>query len=349
MQRNPLSLGIVLAILAALAFGVTTPFIQRLGAGLGPFTTASILYFGAALGTAPWPRGSGERREAPVAREHLPRLLLVAVFGAALAPTLFSWGLQRVPAAYGSLLLNSEAIFTVGLAALVHREHVGTRVWLAALLMFAGGAATVAGASAVATAGLAGSLAVVGAVFCWAVDNVLTRPLADLDPAAVVRVKALCGALMTGTLAFLAGEPVPAAAPSAGLLLCGATGYGLSLRLYLLAQRRIGAGRTGSVFAVAPFVGALVAVLLGDRGLDAATLASAALFLGGVFLHVTEQHHHEHAHEALFHDHAHLHDDGHHDHPHPTLLPGPHSHPHHHDPRVHAHAHGPDSHHGHGH
>ena len=48
----------------------------------------------------------------------------------------------------------------------------------------------------------------------------------------------------------------------------GATGYGLSLRLYLLVLRAFGAARTGSVFAFAPVIGALLAIALGDRSLS---------------------------------------------------------------------------------
>jgi drug/metabolite transporter (DMT)-like permease len=349
VPADPIALGTLLAAAAALAFGATTPFIQRLGVGVGPFGTAALLYLGATLGAAARSRSAREPREARVRARHVPRLLAVAFLGAALAPALFAWGLQRVPATCGALLLNFEAVFTVGLAALVHREHVSGRVTLAVALMSLGGCVTVLGASFAGRLGLVGGLAVVAAVLCWALDNVLTRPFADLDPAAVVRVKALCGAALTGAAAVLGGEPRPAWAAAAGLLACGATGYGLSLRLYLLAQRRIGAGRTGSVFALAPFVGALTALAMGDRPAGLPTAVAAALFLAGLALHLTERHRHAHHHEALVHEHAHTHDDGHHQHAHGSPPPGPHSHPHRHEPATHAHPHGPDAHHGHVH
>jgi drug/metabolite transporter (DMT)-like permease len=349
MSNNPIVVGTLLALLAALAFGVTTPFIQRLGSDIGPFTTAALLYLGAAVGTAPWPRRASASLEARVRLRHLPRLIAVALFGAALAPALFAWGLQRVPATSGALLLNGEAVFTVVLASLIHREHIGGRVAVAVALMAAGGAATVAGASSSGRIGILGALAIVAAVLSWALDNVLTRPFADLRPTAVVRTKALVGVALTTVLALWASEPRPRWAESLGLLACGASGYGMSLRLYLLAQRRIGAGRTGSVFAVAPFVGALVALLLGDRPGGLTTVIAAALFLAGLVLHLTEQHGHEHAHEPMTHDHAHTHDDGHHDHAHDVPVAGTHAHPHRHRPQVHAHPHGPDAHHGHDH
>ena len=349
MPKNPIAVGTALAALAALAFGVTTPFIQRFGTGLGPFATASLLYLGAALGASIWPGHKTRSLEAAVRLRHLPRLLVIALFGAALAPALFAWGLQRVPATYGSLLLNAEAIFTVGLAALIHREHIGSRVTLAALLMFAGGVVTVTGAASNGSFGLIGALAIVAAVLCWALDNVLTRPFADLDPAAVVRVKALSGVALTAAVALSFRERPPHLPQLLGLLVCGATGYGLSLRLYLLAQRRIGAGRTGSVFAVAPFVGALVAVLLGDKSFGFLTLLAALLFMAGLALHLTEKHRHVHFHDKLTHDHSHVHDDGHHGHHHESMLTGPHAHPHEHEAQAHEHPHGPDVHHEHRH
>ena len=225
------------------------------------------------------------------------------------------------------------------------------RIVLAAVLMCAGGALTVHDAATGSPSGLLGRLAIMAAVAAWALDNVLTRPLADLDPTAVVRGKALFGVAMTVALAASRGESLPSAVQVAGLVLCGATGYGLSLRLYLLAQRRVGAARTGSVFALAPFFGAAVAAGLGQGTLTWTAAAAAGLFASAVALHLTERHAHQHTHAPLAHDHAHAHDhgDGHHEHAHAIVPSGPHAHMHEHVARVHSHPHGPDAHHGHRH
>jgi hypothetical protein len=173
-----------------------------------------------------------------------------------------------------------------------------------------------------------------------------------------VRSKALIGALASAAVALGRAESLPggggadesgAALAAVGLVLCGAIGYGASLRLYLAAQRALGAGRTASVFATAPFVGAAVAWALGDRTGGPAVFAGAVMMAAGVFLHATERHSHEHAHVALEHDHAHTHDDGHHLHAHDPMPTGSHSHPHRHEPIVHAHPHAPDAHHEHEH
>jgi hypothetical protein len=165
----------------------------------------------------------------------------------------------------------------------------------------------------------------------------------------VVMVKAALGASATCAIAVLAGERMPSATAALGLLAIGATGYGLSLRFYLLAQRSFGAARTGSVFACAPFIGALGALALGDRSGGLLMAGAGALMAAGVFLHLLERHGHEHAHERMDHDHAHTHDDGHHDHVHDPMPTGAHSHAHVHLPGRHAHPHAPDLHHQHRH
>jgi drug/metabolite transporter (DMT)-like permease len=180
-------------------------------------------------------------------------------------------------------------------------------------------------------------------------DNTLSRALADRDPAQVVLGKSLLGASVTATLALLTGATAPTAAASLALLAIGATGYGLSLRLYLLAQRKFGAARTGSVFAFAPFIGAVVALLQGDRAGSMMLAGGALLMILGVIIHIAERHAHSHDHEAMQHEHAHTHDDGHHTHAHQPMPAGPHSHVHLHAPLSHAHPHVPDAHHAHRH
>ena len=347
-RESPLVAGAALALLAALSFGVTAPIIAGAGAHVGPLLTASLLYAGAAasaLVMSRLSRGNG----APLERRHFYRLLAMALVGAGVAPTLLAWGLQHTGATAGSLLLNLEAVFTAALAWSFYREAIGRRVLLALTLMVLGGAVlTLSGARSGSYSGL-GVAAVAGATLAWGVDNTLSRELSQQDPVSIVGIKGALGATATALLAWFFGERLPGAVPLLVLLACGASGYGLSLRLYLLAQRRIGAARTGSIFAVAPFVGASVAWALGDRATNLGTALSTLLFLGGLVLHLTERHHHEHIHPSVDHDHPHRHDDGHHDHAHDPPFAGEHSHPHHHDRLAHDHDHAPDVHHDHSH
>lgn len=339
--------GGALALLAALLFGISTPLVQRYGSGLGAFSTAALLYGGAALVGLLSRRPAG--REARLQRADLPRLLAMAAFGAVIGPVALAWGLQRTSGTSASLMLTLEALFTAVLAWRLYRETMDGRVWSAMALLLAGGMVLVLDQGRAGGAQLAGLLAVLVATAAWGIDNTLSRALAERDPAQVVLVKALLGACATTLLAVLFAEPLPSWTAALALLAIGATGYGLSLRFYLLAQRAFGAARTGSVFAFAPFIGAALAVALGERSPSALLALGSALMLAGVVLHLAESHAHEHEHEALDHEHAHRHDDGHHEHAHDPMPAGEHSHRHRHLPLRHAHPHVPDAHHGHRH
>jgi drug/metabolite transporter (DMT)-like permease len=348
MPRSSLTTGVFLAAIAAIAFGVTTPAVAWAGRAAGPLSTAALLYLGAAV-TALVVLRIRTGGDANLRRSDAPRLLVVAVAGGAIAPSLLAWGLQRVGATTGALLLNLEAVFTVLLARACFREPIGRRVALAVVCMVAGGAVLAADSTSGAGFAIAGIAAVAGATVAWALDNTWTRPLAEREPFQVILVKGALGASLTTVAAIVRGEGLPALGPAAVLVACGATGYGASLYFYLLAQRRIGAGRTGSVFALAPFIGAALGWGLGDHHAGPLAFAAAGLFGLGVYFHVSERHGHRHRHEHLEHDHLHRHDDGHHPHAHDPPVLGPHAHVHEHEPIEHDHDHAPDQHHDHAH
>ena len=181
----------------------------------------------------------------------------MAGFGAALGPVALAWGLQHTSGTSASLMLSLEALFTATLAWWLYSETMDRRIGTAMLLLLAGGMSLVLDQGLQGAVQLLGLLAVTVATIAWGVDNALSRSLAERDPSQVVMAKAALGSLATATLAVSFGEPLPSLASMLGLLAIGATGYGLSLRFYLLAQRAFGAARTGSVFAFAPFMGAL--------------------------------------------------------------------------------------------
>lgn len=348
--HRPALRGGLLALLAAALFGLSTPLVQSWGRGVGAFSTAGLLYAGAA-GVA-WLLRQPASREAQVKRSDAPRLIAMAFMGAVVGPVALAWGLQRTSGASASLMLTLEAVFTAVLAWRWYGETLDKRVIGAVLLLLAGGLVLVAEQGAVGQVQQWGLLAVLLATAAWGVDDTLSRGVAERDPGQVIVVKAVLGVLATSVLAVAFNEPLPQASHAAAMLAVGATGYGLSLRFYLLAQRSFGAARTGSVFAFAPFIGALGAFALGDRSGSALMLLAGALMLAGVLLHLAETHAHPHTHEALRHEHAHRHDqgsDGHHTHSHDRMPKGPHSHPHTHEPLTHAHPHVPDLHHRHGH
>ncbi len=340
-----------MAIGSAIAFGLAAPFAKRLGDEVPPLTLGGLLYLGAgALAAAV--ALARRAREAPLTRRDAPRLAAVIAVGGFAAPLLLMVGLRATSGTAASLLLNLEAVFTVAIAALLG-ERLGRRGALAMAAIVAGAAVLAAAGGGASRASFAGAAAVAGACLAWAIDNNLTRALAERDPAAVAAWKGLAaGAVATVAGALLDGRLPPARA-IAGALAVGAIGYGASLVLYVRALRDLGAARTGALFATAPFVGALAALpILGERP-GRVLAAAGALMALGAWLLASERHEHlhEHAPEDFGEDHAHLHvHDEHHQHEHDGGEgPEPHAHPHRHRRLAHAHPHGDDLHHRHRH
>ncbi len=341
----------LLALAAAALFGAGAPLAKRLLAEVAPAMLAALLYAGAGLMALPFAARAWRRREAPLRRADVPLLAGVIAFGGVAGPLALLYGLDRTSASLASLLLNLEAVFTVVIAVVVFREWIGGR-GLGALVVVVAGCAlsTFAGGAPLTGAASVGPLAVAGACVAWAVDNNLTQRLSLRDPLAVVAVKGLGAAPVALAIARLTGAPWPSLRGMAGGLVLGALSYGVSLALYVRATRALGAARTGTLFAAAPFIGAALAIPIAGEPPSLRLAGAGLLIAGGVALLLSEQHAHMHTHEPLDHEHLHTHDDAHHHHAHHgDEGPAPHSHPHRHEPETHAHAHASDAHHRHKH
>jgi drug/metabolite transporter (DMT)-like permease len=272
-----------------------------------------------------------------------------AVFaGGVVAPVLLMFGLTGMPASGASLLLNAEGVFTALLAWFAFKENFDRRIALGMAAIVAG-AMILSWPGAVQFAGLWPALAILGACLAWGIDNNLTRKVSLTDATWIASIKGLVAGLVNLTLAMALGATLPSVPALAGAMLVGLMAYGVSLTLFVVALRHLGTARTGAYFSVAPFLGALLALTLGDP-ITPQLLLAGVLMAIGVWLHLSERHEHEHVHEAMEHEHEHTHDD-HHQHEHdPPVAPGTrHTHRHRHEATTHSHHHFPDAHHRHGH
>jgi drug/metabolite transporter (DMT)-like permease len=231
----------------------------------------------------------------------------------------------------------------------VFREQFDRRIFIGMVLIVSAGALLSWGQAATFEVPW-GALAIVGACLCWAIDNNLTRKVAASDAVQIACVKGLVAGAVNLGIALALGHRLPSSASIGAAAIVGFASYGLSLVLFVLALRHLGAARTGAYFSAAPFVGAGLSLVLLHDVPDVAFWVAAALMGAGIWLHVTEHHDHEHEHEAMAHAHEHVHDE-HHQHGHDFAWDGaePHTHPHAHVPLRHSHAHYPDIHHRHGH
>jgi drug/metabolite transporter (DMT)-like permease len=339
--------GVPAALGAAFLFGAGTPLAKWLLEAVSPWLLAGFLYLGSGLGLTLY-RYLIHAPPVRLPRSEVPWFTGAIVAGGIVGPVLLMIGLTGIPASGASLLLNAEGVFTALLAWFAFKENVDRRIALGMLAIVAG--AVILSWPVEARIGqVLPTLAVLGACLAWAVDNNLTRKVSLSDATWIASVKGLVSGIVNLGLAFLLGAEVPALSSVAGAMAVGFLAYGVSLALFVVGLRHLGTARTGAYFSVAPFIGASLAVLMGDSVTPQLTVAGVLMALG-VWLHLTERHEHEHTHEELWHEHEHVHDEHHqHDHSGGTIPADKHTHWHRHGALSHVHPHFPDAHHRHPH
>lgn len=307
--------GISAALGSAFLFGISAPLSKLLLDNVSPWMLAALLYLGAGIGLAVYRRATRAPR-VRLSSNDRSWFAAAILIGGVVAPVLLMFGISQMPATGASLLLNSEAIFTALLAWWVFREHVSRRIGIGMAAIVAGAVLVTVPSGADLGAGWA-PLAVVAACLCWAVDNNLTRRVSDADPSWIAMVKGLIAGATNLALALLLGSGLPGLTSAALGLLLGFAAYGVSLTLFVFALRALGTARTGAYFAIAPFIGAVVAIALGEP-VTVPLIGAAVLMAVGVWLHVGERHEHEHSHppaatgqKPLRHSHPHFPDTNH--------------------------------------
>lgn len=279
------------AFLAACLYALSTPCSKVLLGSVAPNMMAALLYLGAGVGMAALTAVRAAARRMPAAEEPLERADAPYVVAMVLldiaAPILLMAGLAHAAPENVALLNNFEIVATAVIAFAAFRERVAPRTW-AGIAVITASCALLSLESAGALSFSAGSLLVLGACLCWGVENNCTSRLSQKDPAQVVVVKGLGSGTGALAVALLAGDALPALPDVAAALVLGFVAYGLSIFFYVYAQRGLGAARTSAYYAVNPFIGAALSLVLFRTVPGPAFLVALALMALGAWL-VTPQ------------------------------------------------------------
>ncbi len=339
---------IVIALIAAMLFGASTPIGKTLLNSLPPFQLAGLFYLGAALGVLPFSfTRQNVLRIDKINRKNFLRLSGAISLGGVIGPVLLLFGLQIASSSTVAMWLNLELAATAVLGFIIFKDHLGMYGWfgvtgtILASMMLSWNEGNI---------GIYALLLVSGASICWGLDNHLTALIDGITPAQSTFWKGL----IAGSVNLFIGcffETWTGELPLvAGAIIVGVFSYGFSISLYIWSAQNLGATRSQMIFASAPFFGVLISVILLGEHLSWMQLGAALLLIVSVLILFRDQHGHYHEHEAMDHNHGHRHDDHHHTHAHIKYPDnGYHGHWHNHDSASHNHPHWPDVHHRHDH
>ena len=342
---------VLLAVLAAVLFGICSPVSKLLLTDLSPTFMAALLYLGAGVGMLLVHLAGKLRKkshsEAGMTRKELPYIIAMILLDIG-APIFLMLGLSMTAASTASLLNNFEIVATSAIAMVFFKEPLGKRMWLAILLITISCIIlTVEDFSSLSLS--AGSVFVIAACLCWGIENNCTRMLSLKDPLQIVIVKGFGSGIGALLISVAVGGSAGSLIYILLALLLGFISYGLSIFFYIAAQRELGAARTSIYYAAAPFIGVLISWIVLRDAITGSFLIALAIMFTGTYFVLSEKHTHQHIHVEETHEHRHRHDDGHHTHQHDETVTGEHSHEHTHNATTHTHNHMPELHHQHKH
>lgn len=254
---------IVFAILAAVLYAISTPVSKLLLQTLSPVFIASLLYLGAGLGMGII--AIARKRILKVAyklftKKELPVILGMIILDI-IAPILLMIGLRITQPENVALLNNFEIVATALFAAFLFKEAIPKRLRYA--IIFVTLASILLSFEDIDAFKLSiGSVFVLLATISWGLENNLTRRLSFNDPLMVVVIKGIFSGLGSLIIALVMKQIVFNIPAILGTLLLGFVAYGLSIFFYVTAQRELGAAKTSTFYAFAPFVGAILSLVI---------------------------------------------------------------------------------------
>lgn len=196
-------------------------------------------------------------------------------------------GLTATTAANAALLNNFEIVATAVTAMVVFREAISRRLWLAIGLVTAS-SLLLSFEDMSSLSFSKGSILVLLACVCWGFENNCTRMLSSKEPLEIVVIKGFGSGLGSLAIALALGERLPGARLCLCALVLGFVAYGLSITCYIRAQRYLGAAKTSTYYAAAPFVGAGLSMVIFREAPNPTYLAALTIMLAGTYFAATD-------------------------------------------------------------
>lgn len=263
-MKKTKNIGILLAILAAALYAVNSPFSKLLLDYMPPTLMAGLLYIGAGLGMGVIALVRRVRKtndaENKITRADLPYTVAMIMLDIA-APIFLLLGLSYTTAANASLLNNFEIVATALIALMIFKERISPRLWVG--ILFVTASCALLSFEDISSLDFSlGSLFILLACICWGVENNCTRRLSDKDPLEIVLLKGIFSGLGSVIIGLCLGERFGRLWSVIAVLAVGFVAYGLSIFFYVYAQRMLGAARTSAYYAIAPFIGTLLSLVI---------------------------------------------------------------------------------------
>lgn len=286
MKNKTMKVGIIFAILAATFYAISSPISKKLLNYMPSTLMAGFLYLGAGVGMVIIyiikKIIKKEEHESKLTKNELPYVIGMVLLDI-LAPISLLYGLKYTSAATTSLLNNFEIVATALIAFIIFKEKVSGRLWVAICLVTL--SCVLLSIEDISNFTFSyGALFIIIASICWGLENNCTRKISSKDPLQIVCIKGLCSGLGSIIIGLCIGEKVNVLWSVFVVALVGFVAYGLSIFFYVYAQRYLGAARTSAYYAISPFIGSLLAMIIFKEFPNYLFIAALVLMAIGAYL-----------------------------------------------------------------
>lgn len=280
------------AVMAAMLYAISSPLSKLLLKEVPPALMASFLYLGAGLGMSIIGfiknKKYKKKTDAMLTKKELPFIIGMVVLDIA-ASIFLMIGLNKTTSANVSLLNNFEIAATSLIALLVFKESISKRLWAAITLITL--SSVILSVKDISSFSFSfGSILVLLACICYGLENNYTRKLSVKDPLEVVVIKGFGSGIGSLLIAFTLGEKTNNIPYIITALLLGFLAYGIGICLYIYAQRDLGAARTSAYYAVSPFIGVGLSLIIFKEIPTLSFVTALVIMIIGAFFASSEGH-----------------------------------------------------------
>ena len=194
-------------------------------------------------------------------------MVIIALFGAVIAPILYFTGLEQTTASEASVLTTGEILFTVLIARLFFGEQIRLIGYVGVILvLFALFIIIVNYNSQILNDALRinyGDFLIIASTLFWAMDNNISKIVSHkMNIAKIVQLKSLIGGLLLMAIVITLGIKINISLTQMpSIILLGAGGFAASIFFFLQSLKRIGTVKTILIFSTSSIFGVVFSIV----------------------------------------------------------------------------------------
>lgn len=279
-------IGTSLALLSGIFYAISIPFSKILLTQIGSTLLAGLLYLGAGIGIGIIYLIKKiffkQNKELNLSKKDFPYVLLMVLLDIA-APILLLLGINFSSTYSVSLISNFELIATSLIATIIFKEKNSLKVYCGIIIVFIASLLLMIDFND----GIKfswGLLFVLMACIVWGFENNCTKKIAEKSPYQITIIKGIFSGIGSIILGLILNEKINDYSYLLYSLLLGFFSFGLSVFLYVLAQRYLGASKTSLFYAINPFVGCGLSLIIFKNSPNWNFYLALALMVVGLFM-----------------------------------------------------------------